>query len=43
MQVFTVGLDEARTVMDADPGVAAGIFEYEIHPVRCFFGSVLRD
>lgn len=43
MQVFTVGLDEARTVMDADPGVAAGIFEYEIHPVRCFFGSVPRD
>jgi hypothetical protein len=42
IQVFTVGPDEARTVMDADPDVAAGIFEYDIHPVRCFFGSVPR-
>jgi hypothetical protein len=27
--------------MDADPGVLAGIFTYEIHPVRGFPGSGL--
>ena len=43
IQVFTVGSDEARAVMDADPGVVAGIFEYDTHPVRCFFGAVPRD
>jgi len=43
IQVFTVGTDEARTVMDADPGVAAGIFSYDIHPVRAFFGSAPDD
>jgi hypothetical protein len=41
LYVFTVGPDEARTVMDADPGVLAGIFTYEIHPVRGFPGSGL--
>jgi hypothetical protein len=42
IQVFTVGADDARSVMDADPGVAAGIFDYDVHPVRCFFGSGSR-
>jgi hypothetical protein len=27
--------------MDHDPGVEAGIFTYEIHPVRGFPGSAL--
>jgi hypothetical protein len=43
IQVFTVGMDEARTVMDADPGVVAGIFSYDIHPVRAFFGSAPQN
>jgi hypothetical protein len=43
IQVFAVGLDQARAVMASDPGVAAGIFDYDIHPVRCFFGAVPRD
>lgn len=43
IQVFTVGMDETRTVMDADPGVVAGIFNYHIHPVRAFFGSAPQD
>lgn len=39
--VFTTGPDETRTILDGDPGVAAGIFTYEIHPVRGFPGSKL--
>jgi len=27
--------------MDADPGVRAGIFTYDVHPVRGFPGSAL--
>ena len=27
--------------MDDDPGVRAGVFEYELHPVRGFPGSTL--
>jgi hypothetical protein len=43
IQVFTVGMDEARTVMDADPGVVAGIFNFDLHPVRAFFGSAPQN
>ena len=39
--VFTVGPDEVREIMDADPGVRAGIFDYEVHPARGFPGSTL--
>jgi hypothetical protein len=41
LYVFTVDPDAVRTVMDSDPGVVAGIFSYEIHPVRGFPGSAL--
>ena len=34
--------EEARRVMDGDPGVQAGIFTYELHATRSFPGSVLR-
>jgi hypothetical protein len=27
--------------MDCDPGVQAGIFTYEIHPIRSFPGDAL--
>jgi uncharacterized protein YndB with AHSA1/START domain len=39
--IFTTDPDETRTVMDGDPGVAAGIFTYEILPVRGFPGAAL--
>ena len=39
--IFTTDPDETRTIMDADPGVIAGIFTYELHPVRGFPGATL--
>lgn len=37
--IFTGSPDEVRSLMDADPGVQAGIFTYEIHPTRTFPGD----
>ena len=34
-------LDTTRRLMDNDPGVRAGIFSIELHPVRGFPGSCL--
>src|SRR4051812_25695512 len=34
--VFTTGVDETRRIMEDDPGVQAGVFTYEVHPVRSF-------
>ena len=39
--IFTAPADEVREIMDNDPGVRAGIFSYEVHPVRGFPGSGL--
>lgn len=39
--IFALTPDDTVTVMDADPGVRAGIFSYDIHPVRGFPGSAL--
>ena len=39
--IFTTDPDQTRTIMDADPGVTAGIFTYEIHSVRGFPGAAL--
>jgi len=39
--VFSTSLDEARSLMDEDPGVRAGIFTYEVHPWRSFPGDGL--
>jgi len=39
--IFATDPDETRTLMDADPGVVAGIFTYEIHAVRGFPGATL--
>lgn len=41
MGVFTGSVEETAAVMDADPGVVAGVFSYEVHPVRSFPGDVL--
>lgn len=39
--LFTTTPDETRQIMDGDPGVQAGVFTYEIHPVRSFPGDSL--
>jgi hypothetical protein len=39
--VFDRTLEETCRIMDGDPGVRAGIFTYEAHPVRGFPGSSL--
>jgi len=37
--IFDATPDETRTIMDADPAVKAGIFTYEMYPVRSFPGD----
>lgn len=39
--IFNADVDEVRKVMDADPGVQAGVFVYELHPCRGFPGDAL--
>ena len=39
--IFAASLGEVTEIMDHDPGVMAGIFTYEAHPVRGFPGSAL--
>jgi hypothetical protein len=41
LAIFTASPEEVTEIMDHDPGVEAGIFTYEIHPVRGFPGSAL--
>ncbi|MEW9531242.1 hypothetical protein [Microbispora sp. NPDC049125] len=39
--IFDAPPEETAKIMDDDPGVKAGIFTYEVHPVRGFPGSSL--
>lgn len=39
--IFTTDEAETRRIMDADPGVAAGVFVYDVHPVTSFPGDAL--
>jgi hypothetical protein len=39
--IFTGSPDEVSGVMDEDPAVKAGLFTYEVHPVRGFPGDSL--
>ena len=39
--IFDLDPEATRAVMDQDPGVAAGVFGYEVHPVRSFPGDAL--
>ena len=39
--VFTTDLESTRRVVEGDPGIRAGIFDYELHPVRGFPGATL--
>lgn len=41
--IFTASIEETRTIMDGDPGVQAGIFEYEVHECRSFPGDCLPN
>jgi hypothetical protein len=39
--IFALDVDETRTVMEADPGVQAGLFIVEAHAGRSFPGDAL--
>ena len=39
--IFTGTTEEVAAIMDDDPGVQAGVFTYEVHPVRSFPGDAL--
>ncbi|MDX6243532.1 MAG: hypothetical protein QOE76_1255 [Frankiales bacterium] len=39
--IFTGSVEETIAIMADDPGVLAGVFTYEAHPVRGFPGSAL--
>lgn len=41
--ILDVEPDEARRLMEGDPGVEAGIFTYEVLPIRSFPGDRLPD
>jgi hypothetical protein len=39
--IFDATPEEVTALMDGDPGVQTGVFEYEVHPVRSFPGDAL--
>ncbi len=39
--IFDAGIEDVTRIMDEDPGVQAGVFTYEVHPVRSFPGDNL--
>ncbi len=39
--IFSSTVDETRRLMEADPGVRAGVFTFEVHPARSFPGDAL--
>jgi hypothetical protein len=41
--IFSATVDETRAIMDADPGVLAGLFTYEVHTGRSFPGDRLPE
>ena len=41
--IFNATVDEVIAIMDEDPGVKAGVFAYEVHPVRSFPGDSLPE
>jgi hypothetical protein len=41
--IFNTTEEETAHILDGDPGVRAGVFEYEIHPVSSFPGDKLPD
>jgi hypothetical protein len=41
--IFNTSVEQTRQLMDEDPGVRAGVFSYEVHPVRSFPADALRQ
>ena len=41
VMILDASVDEAKKIMDKDPGVKEGIFTYELHPCRSFPGDCL--
>jgi hypothetical protein len=41
--IFNAGVDEVTRIMDDDPGVRAGVFTFEVHPVRGLPGDALPE
>jgi hypothetical protein len=39
--IFNASVEETKKIMDEDPAVKAGIFEYELYPCRSFPGDCL--
>jgi hypothetical protein len=39
--IFTVDQEETSRILDGDPGVQAGVFAYEVHPIQSFPGDFL--
>lgn len=39
--IFDTTVEAAKEIMAADPGVVAGIFTFDVHPVRSFPGDAL--
>ena len=39
--VFAASVDDTAAIMSDDPGVAAGVFTYQVHPCRGFPGDAL--
>jgi hypothetical protein len=39
--IFNTDINEAKKIMDEDPGVEKQIFAYELHPCRSFPGDRL--
>ena len=39
--IFDATADEVEAILQSDPGVAAGVFRYEVHPCRSFPGDAL--
>jgi hypothetical protein len=39
--VFAASIEDATAIMNDDPGVAAGVFTFEVHPCRGFPGDAL--
>lgn len=39
--IFDSDPEQVRELMEDDPGVRAGVFTYELHPVRSFPGDAL--
>ena len=39
--IFNTDVEATKKIMDEDPAVKAGIFQYEVHPGRSFPGDAL--